>query len=267
MTDQMKAELNSMFKDILTVPLDSRRARMYVIMNSIDYKEGNGAATKAKTLFYEISNPHNLDYNQITRCEVIRNYEGTQARPNPKNPIQNPAFLKDKILTKNRIPVNDDEEVFFITWDHGSAFGIFREVDPGIADNAEIRKPIHYDLKRYPYLAEFWNKALEIDSDLKNMADPSNNPVFPSLIQIGHALFSVEATTAKSFSSEYSKLVTQTNLKINNKVASVHTQNLLLVFDTTTKDFEVSDDNFLNNKIQSKRSSKIKPGKGKRNFK
>lgn len=94
MTEQMKAELNSMFKDILTVPIDSKRARMYVLMNGIDYKEGDEAATEAKTLFYEIGNPGNLDYNQITSWDVISDPEGTADEPNPNNPFQKTKYLK-----------------------------------------------------------------------------------------------------------------------------------------------------------------------------
>jgi hypothetical protein len=76
MTEQMKATLDIMFKDILTVPLDPNRARMYVIMNSIDYKETVDSKTEAKTLFYEIGNPGYLKYNQITTCRVLRTDPG-----------------------------------------------------------------------------------------------------------------------------------------------------------------------------------------------
>jgi hypothetical protein len=247
MTDQMKAELNVMLKDILTVPLDSSRARMYVLMNSIDYKEETGTKTEAKTLFYEIGNPHNLKYNQITNCEVIRNDEGTVDNPDPGNPVQNPSFLKT-ILTQKRIHVNEDEDIFFITWDHGSAFGIFREIDPGIA---EIRKPIHYGLERYPYLAEFWDKALEKDIDLKKLVDRQISVGLPDIVQIGNTLFSVKALHTEMNLVAHPKLATQTALPVTLNNSS-NTQNLLLTFDTHTNAFEVLDADLLNKEVNPK---------------
>ncbi|MBD2704041.1 hypothetical protein IC229_25575 [Spirosoma sp. BT702] len=240
MTEQMKAELNSMFKDILTVPLDSNRARMYVIMNTIDYKEEGSCKTEAKTLFYEIGNPNYLKYNQITACKVISNEIGDIDRPNPGNPVQKPEILK-KIL-KDHIQVQREEEVFFITWDHGSAFGIFREVDHGVV-MAELRKPIHHNLERYPYLAEFWNKALEKDFELTELVDQNNHKKIPDVIQIGHNLFRLENISIEQGFLEKSNLITQTKLKVIHKDSVFNGNKFRLVYNESSEEFEVHIDN------------------------
>ncbi|PSL27461.1 cysteine peptidase C11 family protein [Dyadobacter jiangsuensis] len=187
MSEQMKATLNSLFKDLLTTALDPKRARMFVIMNSIDYHNAQNDTTNAKTLLYQISNPHNLDSNQITNCEVIDSVFGTTKNPDPKNRAQKPREIQ-AILTKH-VKLCPDEEVFFITWDHGSSFGIFREVDAGLPTP---RRPIHEDLDRYPYLAHFWDIALKKEDPAEQikLGELSNTLTIPDLYQIGHTLCS-----------------------------------------------------------------------------
>lgn len=248
MTEQMKAELNSLFKDILTVPIDPDRARMYVIINSIDYMEDGEEKTEAKTLFYEIGNPDHRDYNDIIYCEVISNKPGDSNTPNPDSSIQNPDFLKKVI---SRIPICKNEKVFFCTHDHGSAFGIFRETNPGEAIG-EMRKPIQYDLKKYPYIAAFWNRALEEDLDFKKIMSQANEPTLPKLMQIGHTIFRIECDLESFSDFEYSFLATQTNLPVYFQGPGLDTQNLLLVFDNDTKSFEIRDSTFqiINNHLK-----------------
>jgi hypothetical protein len=115
----------------------------------------------------------------------------------------------------HNILVKKDEEVLFITWDHGSAFGIFREVDP---DEAAIREPIHHGLDRYPYLAEFWNRALQEDPELKKLVDRNNRNNRPGIIQIGHTLFRLKVDpTEESFFNNPNLIkqrrITQTRLR------------------------------------------------------
>jgi hypothetical protein len=240
MTEQMKAELNSLFKDILTVPLDARRARMYVIINSIDYMENEDSETEAKTLFYEVGNPNNLDHNEIIYCEVISNRPGDANTPNPGSPIQNPDFLKRLI---SKISIYENEEVFFCTHDHGSAFGIFRETDPGTV-TGEMRRPIQYNLKRYPYLATFWNRALEEDLNFNKIMNGGDKPVLPKILQIGHALFRVKPISNKIGALENLILATQTSLPVRSHGLSLEAHNPLLVFVEDTNAFEIWDSAF-----------------------
>lgn len=194
MSEQMKTTLNALFKDLLTTSLDPKRGRMFVLMNSIDYLEEDSTTISAKTLLYRIDNEDNLDTNRIVSCKVIESSPGTPAEPNPKNPFQKVEVLK--CILKKEITIEQDEEVFFITWDHGSAFGIFREVDAGVP---AIRLPIDHDLDRYPYLAHFWKFALNANENkdskrkFKDLFDNSES-FSPSLVQMNHTLYAVKPT-------------------------------------------------------------------------
>lgn len=196
MTEQMKATLNSLCKDILTVPLDASRARMYVLMNGIDYKEGEDLPTQSRTVLYTINNPDGLNYNQIEDCEVLDDGTGTADQPNPKNPVQKPDILK-RIL-KGKISVDTkQEQVFFITWDHGSAFGIFREAEEV---KAERRTPIYQDLGRYPYLAAFWNSVGKKYPQFVMFLNQLNKS--PFVVQVHHSFYkAVRESETQDFSA------------------------------------------------------------------
>src|SRR5690242_7119528 len=72
MSESMKIELNSMFKDILTTPLQSENTRLFVMMNGLNYKEkkNNQIRIGCRTLLYEIINPYSQIKNQFGQCEV-----------------------------------------------------------------------------------------------------------------------------------------------------------------------------------------------------
>jgi hypothetical protein len=243
MTREMKATLNQMFKDMITVPIDHRKARIHVIFNSIDFKKGKN--TRAKTLLYKIGNPYDLDFNEIIDCDVISSRDGSLQNPNPGTPLQNPKLLT-AILRK--ISLESDEEVFFVTWDHGSGFGIFREEELRIA---EIPKPIYDDIERYPYLAMFWNAALKKDSTLKQLMNKVEKQVLPDTVQIGHNLYRVEYT-GNNLGFDISRLKMQKHLNIVLSDALTPRQNFLIVFNDNTSQFEVSDYNLENNWMASK---------------
>lgn len=198
MTAQMKATLNQMFKDILTVPLPPDRIRMHVLMNSLDYKTAGEPGTQSKTVLYTLGNPYGMGYNQIADCQVIDGKEVATKQGNGDHSVQNPELLK--IILKENVPVNEDEEVFVITWDHGSAFGIFREV---AADMAVVREPVYNDLAHYPYLAAFWRTAMEKDASLKALvAEQIKNKPLP-LLQIKHTVYRMKETgSARAFAPE-----------------------------------------------------------------
>lgn len=249
MTEQMKVELNSMFKDILTVPIDSSRARMYVIMNSIDYKEEGSLKTAAKTILYRIDNPNHLRHNQITSCRIITNDTGDCGTPNPGNPIQNPEFLKN--IVKGNILVDQDEEVFFITWDHGSAFGIFREVDLKVA---RILTPIYHDLSKYPYLAEFWNKALKEECTLNKLIKRANHKNHLGIFQIGHVLYRLKANSKEQCFLRDFNFFSQNEIKVNRTESLTDAPKFILLYNTDEKEFEITND------ISNKDLLKLKKG-------
>ncbi len=86
-----------------------------------------------------------------------------------------------------KIKIKDDEEVFLITWDHGSAFGIFRELTPPLSSVIR-RKPIDEELERFPYLNEFWQKALE-ETTFNDFIKKEKEKIPDPIIQSGHNLY------------------------------------------------------------------------------
>jgi hypothetical protein len=247
MTEQMKAELNSLFKDILTVPLNDNRIQMYVIINSIDYKDSNENLA-ATTVLYKIGNPHNRKCNEIVCCDVISRRDGDFDRPNPDSPVQDPVFLKSII---SRIKVREDEEVLFCTHDHGSAFGIFREINPDSL-TGEIRRPIQYELEKYPYLAVFWNRALEEDSDFRELVDRASELPSPKLVQIGHSLFRINSVLNNLAESARLVFTTQTSLPVHIRNGNLSAQNLQLIFNGDSNFFEIWDFDLYEEKLEKK---------------
>src|SRR6266536_2978838 len=138
MNEEMKIEIDLMFKEILTTPLNPENAKLFVILHSIKYKveDAQELRIENKTLFYEITNPDNKPSNQFGDFQIIDSNLDSITKPNP-NTFQIPNKLTP-ILEK--IKIKDDEEVFLITWDHGSAFGIFRELTPPLSSVIR-RKP------------------------------------------------------------------------------------------------------------------------------
>lgn len=191
MNEEMKVELDLMFEEILTTPLNSDNARLFVILNGIKYSvyENQQLRVENKTLIYEIINPHNLRSNTFGSVKVIDNKILRVDQANPDD-LQKPEKLK--IILKN-IKVEKEEEVFLITWDHGSAFGIFREVNP-TPPSVIIRNPIDDELEKFPYLREFWEKALDQEGfydfmKREKMPDP--------ILQVGTRLFTISNEVEK----------------------------------------------------------------------
>jgi hypothetical protein len=85
--------------------------------------------------------------------------------------------------------VKSDEEVFLITWDHGSAFGIFRKETP-ILNNSTIRTEIDRNLFQYPFIKLFWDRVKEEDEHgfLKSKQVASTH----TTIQVGHTLIKIK---------------------------------------------------------------------------
>lgn len=156
-----KVELNRLFKDVLTTPLDADLGRMYVILDGIRYTSDAGMLqVHAQTFLYEIINPYGEPFNKIGHCCIFDKTLTPVGMPLPKQPVSDSGRLAELFGT---IPVNDDE-VCLITWDHGSAFGIFRESRPSIpstssTSSVEPMEPIYEGLEYYPFLKQFWDTA------------------------------------------------------------------------------------------------------------
>ena len=179
MNEPMKIEVDAMLGDILSCPLNSEAASLYVVMEGIRYV-GEGPAKKDKiqefTVLYKMApGPHGL--NTFESCTVFeRKYiRLTNAGADPH--LLQQAKQLGKILSN--IPCDENEEILLITWDHGSAFGIFRDEDPK-APTAHVRSAITDHLEHYPYLRRFWTAAMQSDSlstMMKKKVAQHRNPV------------------------------------------------------------------------------------------
>ncbi len=112
-----------------------------------------------KTILYEIVNPLHKDRNEFGECRIIDSVESSIDQPIPTSAIQDGTRLA---YVLNHIDVKDNEEVLFVTWDHGFAFGVFKQATVALP---QTREPIDDELefKKFPYLKKFWKKALATD--------------------------------------------------------------------------------------------------------
>lgn len=152
MIRKMKIALNSMLGDIINTKIDNRKMRVFIIMNSIKFIFQNGNnVVDDRTLFYQVEYKNNSEENDITLCELVPNTD--------ENGI--PIFHKSEKLAHilRRTNVQPDEEIFLNTWDHGSAFGIFKQVtrENTAAARIRIREEINKNLDLYPFLKRFWD--------------------------------------------------------------------------------------------------------------
>lgn len=178
MSTEMRVEINEMLKDIVKVPLNTARARMFVILNGIKYHfpvTAKAPTIETKSILYEITRCKDDDMNCLEKCDIISN------GPDVLQTAEKLANILKHILVK------DDEEVFFITWDHGSAFGIFRDMEP---QPPELMLPINDrdELKHFHYLKLFWEWALKKE-DIEKF-QYKDDPDRPScVVQLGHELY------------------------------------------------------------------------------
>jgi len=176
MNERMKIEVDAMLGDILSCPLNSDAARLYVVMEGIRYidAEAEGLANIQEfTALYEMgSSPHGP--NSFAGCTVFENkVMKLKATGHDPHLVQKAKQL-GKIL--RNIRCEPDEEILLITWDHGSAFGVFRDEDPKIP-TAPVRTAITDRLDQHPHLKQFWDKALESDELSKMMERRARGPI------------------------------------------------------------------------------------------
>ncbi len=157
---------------------------MYVLMSGLDYRSADGKITQSKTLLFKIGNERGSGSNQICHCKVIDSSEVETGSDAGEPIVQKPDLLT--AILKDYVPVDADEEVFFITWDHGSAFGIFRDL---AAEVVAVPEPFYTHLEEYPYLSLFWRTALSRDESLKELAQKEAKKGKKLLFQIGHTFY------------------------------------------------------------------------------
>ncbi len=189
MVDDMKIMVNSMLGDIITTPINSNQTRMFVILNSIKYIFSDGEnKVDDRAVFFTIEREKNGFGNHIEKCELLD--------PNKLLANANDTTVLQKVQRLTAVlkqtEVQPDEEVFLITWDHGSAFGIFRQElpNPRLTTNS-VRREIEENLSQYPFIKLFWDEAKKADQGGFLKRKPKNSY---TTIQAGHNLFRVKNT-------------------------------------------------------------------------
>ncbi|MEO6632050.1 MAG: clostripain-related cysteine peptidase, partial [Mucilaginibacter sp.] len=154
--EKLKITINNMLGDIITTPIVPDQSRMYVVMNSIKFvfnDPKNGIDDKSA--FYTIERTADRKQNHITKCEILDNSIYYAPTTDGGQVLQKACQL-EAILKKTCVKA--DEEVFLITWDHGSSFGMFR-AQPHSPDVLSVKKEVERNLLQFPFLKQFWDKA------------------------------------------------------------------------------------------------------------
>ena len=186
MIERMKITLNSMLGDIITTPIDNNRSRIIVVFNSIRYPTNTTNEINNKTIFYSIEGGTDGAQNFINekKTYIVDNKDYYTPNGHGGYVLQKTDQLA-AIFEKTDI--QDDEEVLLITWDHGSAFGIFREEAPAVDFNS-VRMQANLNLWQYPFLNLFWDAVSKNDETLSKN-DLSNGSY--TYIQVGPKLVKV----------------------------------------------------------------------------
>ena len=181
MIDDMKIMVNSMLGDIITTPINNNQTRMFVILNSIKYVfDDHHTQIENRAAFFTVRCQANGKQNHISECHLV----GPDKKGNDTLILQKSDQLA---YVLEQTGVQDDEEVFLITWDHGSAFGIFRKQTPTLSKSV-VRKEIDQGSFQYPFIELFWKAIKKQDKKTDNFLGrkPIENAF--TTIQIGHSL-------------------------------------------------------------------------------
>jgi hypothetical protein len=155
--EKLKVTINNMLGDIITTPVNPDRSRILVVMNSIKFVFGDAqTGINDKSAFYTIGRTDDGTKNCITKCDIIDNCTYYETDKDGGQVLQKSRQLTE-IFTE-RTKLQPDEEVFLVTWDHGSAFGIFRHESP-LPDAGTIKMQVEKNLTQYPFLKIFWDSA------------------------------------------------------------------------------------------------------------
>jgi hypothetical protein len=219
MIEKMKVMMNSMLGDIITTPINNDNSRMFVIMNSIKYRlDKTGNQIEDQTLFYTIEGTAEDGWNYIKTCEPIDNTAHYKSNSSGRQVLQKVPQLTSIF---QKIKVKDDEEVFLITWDHGSSFGIFRQESPTLDSNI-VRTAIDKNLEQYPFLKLFWDSVPIRNRE--RLVEKKSSVSSYTTINIGNDLMKMKNTQA------------------NLKVLEFHSQkNSFYNYDKTTKKIAFAD--------------------------
>jgi hypothetical protein len=157
--EKLKVTLNNMLSDIITTPVNPDHTRILVVMNSIKFVFGDAqTGINDKSAFYTLGRTDDGTQNCITKCDIIDNCTYYDTDADGGQVLQKSRQLTE--IFKDRTELQPDEEVFLITWDHGSAFGIFRR-EPPMPNAGSIIMQVEKNLAQYPFLKTFWDSADE----------------------------------------------------------------------------------------------------------
>ncbi len=189
MIDDMKTMVNSMLGDIITTPINNQ-TRMFVILNSIKYiSRGGKNKIDNRAAFFKIGKEANGFGNCIERCELL---DPDKLREN-KHDIGVLQKVQQLTAVLKHTEVHPDEQVFLITWDHGSAFGIFKKGSRNHKLTIKsVRSEIDQNLSQFPFIKLFWDRINEKDQKGFLRKDLGENSY--TTIQLGHSLVKAKNT-------------------------------------------------------------------------
>ena len=226
MNPETKIELNLLFKEILTTPINSQNASLYVILNGIRYKNDSSKTQfETKTLFFDIVKDMDGSFNKIGKKFKVIDSALLGTNQPATATIQLPGKLTPIL---QNISVSAEEEVVLVTWDHGSAFGIFRDTEPP-QPSIEPRKPVYDELEKFPYLKEFWEHALKNDKQFDEFITNQKKKRFEPILQSAYRFYVLFDNDANK--NRFKELLMNENLTGLLKIHKIESQSPRLVFD------------------------------------
>ena len=88
------------------------------------------------------------------------------------------------------VQLQPTDEIFLVTWDHGAAFGMFREQQPNVS-LLTARTDLAHQLDDYPALRKFWDRALQ-ETRFKQFVDRKKQQVPELVVQVGFDVYKID---------------------------------------------------------------------------
>jgi len=212
----IKLGLNRLFEDLITTRLNNDQCRLFVIMDRLTYfrDRQDQFRKREQVVRLEIRNTGS-GTNDIVSCELL--IDGVVASVDETEYMDHRSSLQrvDQLTSiLNSIKPHSDEKILFTTWDHGSAFGIFKEDRENLrkGENAStLVEAYGYQLDTLPYLNMVWNKInskKELPAPLVNYVadfDPGQSRGGDQFIKIGTSIYRIQSSglpTGRSYLPE-----------------------------------------------------------------
>jgi Clostripain family len=224
LNEDLLSELESLIGDLVNCKLDQNKCSIYVIYSTLNYEKNslNTFVLTNTTLLLQILGNHPFS-NKIKFLQKID-------RSHSAN--QNFSVQKQKNLTKifnkikKRHPDKKNTNTMLVTWDHGSAFGIFKvDEHPTTLTNW----PSIIGCQKFRYI----NQLIDaVPSYLKEVSFPSKqNKIFnPNYFRHQNQVFSFTNSEKDSdgFCSDLSQLL-ETKFKKNLRIQTSEENNFLVI--------------------------------------